>query len=228
MTHAMSSPAALRNRDPILAILRQELPAGGLVLELASGSGEHVTHFAAALPAIDWQPSDPSAEARASVAARIAETGLANIRPPLDIDAAHPASWPITRADALLAINMAHISPWAATIGLFQGAGRLLAAGAPLILYGPWIEDDIETATTNLAFDADLKTRNPAWGLRHRAQADQLALASGLRPVARHPMPANNILLVFRRAAQRESSATSASAAASTSAHVASKPSSSP
>ena len=194
-----SSPAALRNREPILTLLRDLLPGNGLVLELASGSGEHVTHFAAALPALDWQPSDPAADARAAIAERTRGAALPNIRPPLALDAVFPERWPLDHADALLAINLIHISPRAATAGLLQGAASLLPKDGPLILYGPYFEADVETAESNLAFDASLKSRNAAWGIRRREEVEALALANGLCPAGRHEMPANNLLLVFRR-----------------------------
>lgn len=192
----LSSPATARNRDPILDVLRRVLPARGLVLEIASGAGEHVLHFAHALPHLTFQPSDPSAEARASIAAWTA--GVPNIRPPLALDAA-AAPWPIDAADAVIAINMVHISPWTATEGLIRGAGRLLPAGGVLYLYGPYRQDGVETAPSNLAFDASLKARNPAWGLRNVADVAALAAAQGLRGPAVTPMPANNLSLVFQR-----------------------------
>ena len=194
-----SSPAALRNRAPILALLRTMLPARGLVLELASGSGEHVVHFAEALPALDWQPSDLSAEALASIDARAAASGLGNIRPAIPLDATIPERWSLHAADAILAVNLLHNSPRAATVGLLQGAARLLPEGGPLILYGPYLEDGVDTAESNLAFDRDLKARNPAWGLRRREQVEALAAMHGLRPTERHALPANNLLLLFRR-----------------------------
>ena len=192
----LSSPATARNRDPILHVLRGVLPARGLVLEIASGAGEHVLHFARALPHLTFQPSDPSAEARASIAAWTA--GEPNIRPPLDLDAA-AADWPLVAADAVIAINMVHISPWAATEGLIRGAGRLLPAGGVLYLYGPYLQDGVETAPSNLAFDASLKARNPAWGLRNVADVAALATAQGLRGPAITAMAANNLSLVFSR-----------------------------
>lgn len=196
---ALSSPAALRNRDPILAVLRRELPATGLVLEVASGSGEHAVHFAAALPALSFQPSDPDPRARQSILAHARGEALPNLLHPLALDARWPGTWPLARADAMLAINMAHISEWAATVGLFQGGTALLAAGAPLILYGPFLEGDVETAPSNLAFDQSLKARDPAWGLRELSTVDRLADSCGFQRTARHAMPANNLTLVYRR-----------------------------
>lgn len=192
------APATLRNRDAIAAVLTEWLPASGTVLEVASGSGEHVVHFAAAFPVLDWQPSDPDPAGRISVAAWCAEAALANIAPPLALDAA-AADWPLDRADAILCINMIHISPWAATLGLLAGAARLLAPGAPLILYGPYIETDVPTTDSNLAFDASLRARDPAWGLRQLDDVKAAAAAAGLHFAERLAMPANNLMLLFRR-----------------------------
>lgn len=189
------APAVARNRDPILAVLRRLLPRDGLVLEVASGSGEHAAHFAASLPGLIFQPSDPAPENRASCDAWCA--GRANVRAALALDAA-AAAWPVARADAVLCINMAHIAPWAATVGLLRGAARVLGPGAPLVLYGPWLRDGIETAPGNLAFDADLRARDPAWGLR---RVEDLAAAAGADFAAPEviAMPANNVTLVLRR-----------------------------
>ena len=194
------APAAARNREPIAAVLAEELPETGMVLEIASGTGEHALHFARAFPNLRWQPTDPDAEARESIEAwRLAE-GPANLLPPLALDAAG-AIWPLERADALLCINMAHISPIAATEGLVSAAGRLLPPGGPLVLYGPWIEDAVPTAPSNLAFDADLKARDPAWGLRRREWLDDMAASNGLERTRRVAMPANNVMLVYRKRA---------------------------
>ena len=192
------APAAARNAASILAILRGLLPPKGTVLETASGSGEHVVRFAREFPALNWQPSDPSAEARASIAAWV--QGCANVRPPLALDAAAPA-WPSTQADAILCINMIHISPWSATEGLMQGAARLLAPGAPLYLYGPFIVPDTAMAPSNLAFDASLRERNPAWGLRDLDAVTTCAHAHGLHREYVITMPANNLSVIFRRGA---------------------------
>ena len=192
------APATLRNRDAITAVLAEWLPASGTVLEVASGSGEHVVHFAAAFPALDWQPSDPDPAALVSIAAWSADAGLANIAAPLALDAA-AAHWPIVRADAILCINMVHISPWAATQGLLAGAARLLAPGGPLILYGPYVEQGVPTAESNLAFDASLRARDPAWGLRDLDAVKAAAAAAGLACAERRAMPANNLMLLFRR-----------------------------
>ena len=191
------APATLRNRNAIAAVLVRELPPTGTVLEVASGSGEHVAHFAPLFPMLMWQPSDVSADALASIAAWTRASSADNVRPPLALDAAAHV-WPIASADAMLCINMVHISPWAATQGLLAGAARLLPAGAPLILYGPFLEDDVPTAASNLDFDQSLRVRNPAWGLRRRAAIDRLATESGFERTARHAMPANNLTLVYR------------------------------
>jgi SAM-dependent methyltransferase len=190
------APATLRNRDPILAQLRRLLPPRGLVLEVASGTGEHCAHFAAALPALDWQPTDPDPGNRASIAAWCG--GFANIRPPLALDAG--ADWPIAAADALLCINMIHIAPWTATEGLLRGAARVLPPGGPLVLYGPYRQAAVPTAPSNEEFDQSLRARDPAWGLRHLEQVAALAATRGFAPPEVTPMPANNLIVVFRRA----------------------------
>lgn len=192
------APATLRNRDAITAVLAEWLPASGTVLEVASGSGEHVVHFAAAFPGLDWQPSDPDPAGLSSIAAWRAEAGLANIARPVALDAS-ATEWPLERADAILCINMVHISPWEATLGLFAGAARLLASGAPLILYGPYVEPEVPTAESNLAFDASLRSRNPAWGLRDTDAVKAAAVDAGLAFTGRCAMPANNLMLLFRR-----------------------------
>ena len=193
------APAAGRNREPITAVLTEELPATGLVLEVASGTGEHAVHFARTFPDVVWQPSDPDPDARGSIAAWREEAALPNLLPPLALDAA-AAEWPIDRADAVLCINMVHISPWEATLGLFRGAAHVLhTSGAPLILYGPYIEQGVETAPSNLDFDASLKARNPLWGLRKAETLDALAATHGMRRTARHALPANNIMLIYRK-----------------------------
>ncbi len=192
------APATLRNRDAITAVLAGWLPATGTVLEVASGSGEHVVHFAGAFPHLGWQPSDPDPAGLTSIAAWRAEAGLANIAPPLALDAAADV-WPVQQADAVVCINMIHISPWDAALGLFAGAARLLARGAPLILYGPYIEPDVPTAESNLAFDISLRTRDPAWGLRDTEVVKVAAAEAGLAFAERRAMPANNLMLLFRR-----------------------------
>lgn len=193
-----SAPATQRNRQPILDVLCAILPDTGLVLEVASGTGEHVAHFARALPALRWQPSDPAPDARASIAAWVAEERLDNVQPPLDLDAAGD-SWPIARADAVLCINMVHISPWAATEGLMRGAGRLLSAGQPLYLYGPYRRPGHALEPSNAAFDADLKRRDPRWGLRDLGEVTSCAEAEGLLLDRIFEMPANNLSVLFRK-----------------------------
>ncbi len=192
------APATLRNRDAIAAVLADWLPPAGTVLEVASGSGEHVVHFAAAFPRLDWQPSDPDADALSSIAAWSADERVPNLAPPLMLDAA-AADWPLASADAVLCINMVHISPWAATLGLLAGAARILPRAAPLILYGPYREAEVETAESNRAFDAGLRARNPEWGLRDRHQVAAAAADAGLAFAERRAMPANNLMLLFRR-----------------------------
>ena len=192
------APATERNRDAIAAVLTDELPDQGNVLEIASGSGEHAVCFAARFPALQWQPSDPDAEAIASIAAWREEAALSNLRAPIMLDAA-TQTWPVVAADALLSVNMVHISLPAATEGVFAGAGRILSPDAPLLLYGPYLEEGVETAASNWSFDASLKARNPQWGLRDTAWTDQLAEANGFVRSRRVVMPANNIMLVYRR-----------------------------
>lgn len=191
------APATERNREPIAAVLMEELPASGTVLEIASGTGEHALHFAPLLPGLLWQPSDYDEEALASIAAWRGEAGLPNILPPLRIDASS-SEWPISTADAIFCANMVHISPLAATEGLLAGAGRLLSGDAPLILYGPFIEADLVTVPSNLAFDESLKSRDPSWGLRELSWVDQLAEAAGLKRTRRIVMPANNLIVIYR------------------------------
>ncbi len=198
-TDLPASPASARNREPLLDVLRRWLPASGTVLEIASGLGEHAVWYARALPGVTWQPTDRSAEALDILVARREAAGLRNLAPPLLLDAASPDSWPLERADAVVCINMIHISPWAATEGLMAGAARVLPAGAPLCLYGPYIEAGVETAPSNLAFDADLRRRDPAWGLRELDTVKALAASHGLTVAERVAMPANNLCLLFRR-----------------------------
>ena len=191
-------PATLRNRDVILEVLRGILPSSGVVLEIASGSGEHVVHFANALPGLTFQPSDPELEAVQSIAAWIHHSGAVNIHPPLILDAA-ATTWPVISADAVLCINMIHISPWAATEGLMRGAAKILRPGSPLYLYGPYRRTDIVTAPSNEAFDASLKSRNSEWGLRDLEAVAGLARSAGFSGPQILEMPANNLSVVFRR-----------------------------
>jgi SAM-dependent methyltransferase len=195
-----SAPAALRNREPIAEVLRDWLPQSGLVLEIASGTGEHAVHFAQTFLKLDWQPSDVHPHALESIHAWREAAGLANLREPTIIDAA-AAEWPISRADAVLSINMVHISPWAAALGLIEGAARILPKGGPLILYGPWLKNDIATAPSNLAFDADLRRRDPAWGLRRVEDFATVAEPRGFELIETRQMPANNLMLLLRRTA---------------------------
>jgi SAM-dependent methyltransferase len=193
---ALASPAVARNRDPILAVLRRVLPAQGTVLEIASGTGEHAVHFAAGLPHLTWQPTDPDTDALASIAAHRAWAQLPNLLAPLVLDACAP-SWPVTRADAVVAINMIHIAPWTAAEGLLAGAGRLLVPGGVLYLYGPFKETGRHTAPSNAAFDASLRARDPDWGVRDLDGVAALAREHGLALAERIAMPANNLSLVF-------------------------------
>ena len=193
------APSAARNRDPIWAVLGPQLPPRGLVLEIASGSGEHTVHFARlAGPQLTFQPSDPDAPARASIDAWAAASGLPNIRPALALDAA-AETWPIDRADVVVCINMIHISPWASTVGLVRGAARVLPPGGLLFLYGPYRRGGQHTAPSNAAFDADLRRRNPAWGVRDLEAVAELAASAGFEAPTITPMPANNLCVLFRR-----------------------------
>jgi hypothetical protein len=193
-----SAPAALRNREPIAEVLREWLPESGIVLEMASGTGEHAAWFARQFPALEWQPSDVHLNALESIRAWREEAKLPNLREPLEIDASAP-DWPVARADAVLNINMVHISPWPSALGLLDGAAKLLDPAAPLILYGPWLSRSLETAPSNLAFDADLKARDPRWGLRHVEDFALAARERGFELADQRPMPANNLMLLFRR-----------------------------
>ena len=197
---ALTAPAVARNRDAILAVLRRVLPAQGTVLEIASGTGEHAVHFAAALPHLTWQPTDVDADARGSIAAHRASAQLPNLLAALALDASSP-DWPVTQADAVVAINMIHISPWRATEGLMEGAARVLPPGGPLYLYGAFKEGDRHTAPSNAAFDANLRASNPEWGVRDLSQVADLARSHGLQLAERIAMPANNLSLVFRHRA---------------------------
>jgi hypothetical protein len=197
-----SAPAALRNREPIADVLRDWLPSSGLVVEIASGTGEHAAFFAGRFPNLEWQPSDVHPDALGSIGAWREEVRLPNLREPFVLDASSP-DWPISSADAVLSINMVHISPWASALGLIEGAARALPPGGPLILYGPWLKDDIATAESNLAFDVDLKRRDPDWGLRRVEDFAAAALEKGLSLEDTRSMPANNLMLLLRLAASR-------------------------
>jgi len=195
---ALSSPAAQRNAASILDVLRTHLPARGQVLEIAAGSGDHALAFASALSGLDWTPSDPSPQARDSLSAW-RRAGPSNLRPPLSVDAADPATWPQDRFDVVYCANMTHISPWSATEGLMDLAGRVLRRpGGLLVLYGPYREAEVPLAASNATFDESRKARNPAWGLRDRAAVEALARSHGLAATRRAPMPSNNLTLLFR------------------------------
>jgi SAM-dependent methyltransferase len=191
--------AAERNREPILGVLRRVLPPTGVVLEIASGAGQHVAHFAKALPSLTWQPTDPDAAARDSIRAWIAHETLTNVRDPIPLDVTRPP-WPVPQADAIVCINMIHIAPWTAAEGLMRGAGRVLPPGGLLYLYGPYRRGGQHTAPSNAAFDAGLRAQNPAWGVRDLEAVAALAAAQGLGEPLILEMPANNLSLVFRKA----------------------------
>ena len=190
-------PHVARNREPILAVLRRVLPPSGVVLEIASGSGEHAVYFAKELPALTWQPSDPDPEALASIAAHRADADLPNLLTPLRLDVT-AQSWPIDRADAVMCNNMIHISPWTATEGLFAGAARVLHPGGLLFLYGPYKMGGQHTAPSNQAFDEDLRRRNPQWGIRDLGEVTALAQRNSFAAPETVQMPANNLSVIFR------------------------------
>lgn len=194
-----SSPAALRNRAPILDVLRRVLPETGLVLTIAEGTGEHVTFFAPALPALDWQPSDRDPDALASIAAHLAHAPLANVCAPIALDVT-TEPWPVERADAITCINMIHASPWESTPALLRGAARVLQReGAPLVLYGAYRIGGQHTAPSNEEFEAWLKSRDPRWGVRDLEVVLELAASEGLAHDETIPMPANNLIVVLRK-----------------------------
>ena len=194
--HRLFAPSAGRNRGAILEVLTRVLPTRGLVLEVASGTGEHAAWFARHLTHLDWQPSDPNPDLHASIEAYRA--GLENLRPPLDLDVTRHR-WPIERADAIVCINMIHIAPWAATEGLLAGAGRCLAAGGVVYLYGPYRRGGGHTAPSNAAFDASLRASDPRWGVRDLEAVIELASEHGLDQVEIAEMPANNLSVVLAR-----------------------------
>ena len=201
---ALYAPAVHRNREPILAVLRRFLPAAGTVIEVGSGTGEHAVWFAAHLPGLDWQPSDPEAQARASIAVRVADAGLDNLAEPLDLDVTAP-DWDAALdgpCDAIVCINVLHITPWAVAEGLMRGACRLLNPGGILYLYGPYKRDGQHSAPSNAAFDASLRQRDPAWGVRDITDVADCAEANGLALDHVVDMPRDNFSLVFRRAAR--------------------------
>jgi SAM-dependent methyltransferase len=196
---ASTSPSARRNREPILEVLRERLPAHGLILEIASGSGEHAVYIAGALPGLICQPTDGDARALDSIAAWRAAAGLPNLLEPRKLDVTDPAGWPLEPVAAVVCINMVHISPWAATEGLMAGAERVLPPGGLLYLYGPFREGGRHTAPSNEAFDASLRSRDPSWGVRDLEEVAALAMRHGLELGERIGMPANNLSVVFRR-----------------------------
>jgi hypothetical protein len=192
------APAAARNREAIAAVLANLLPPEGVILELASGSGEHAVHFAGLFPHLIWQPSDSDPHALSSIEAWRGHSSLPNLRAPVMVDAASSV-WPTDKADAVLCINMIHISPWSATEGLIAGSSRLLGPGQPLFLYGPFEQEGVETAPSNLAFDASLRERNPEWGLRRMEDVIALAGDHGFGREDIIPMPANNLFVALYR-----------------------------
>ncbi|MEK6349401.1 MAG: DUF938 domain-containing protein [Burkholderia sp.] len=197
----LHAPAAERNREPILAVLREVLPAQGTVLEIASGSGQHAVHFAAALPHLAWQPTDPDPDALASIAAWAADAALPNLRAPRQLDV-RADDWPLDAADAVVCINMIHIAPWEAACALIAGAARVLGDGGVLLLYGPYRRNGEHTAPSNAAFHAQLRRRDPAWGVRDLEAVTELAQAAGFEPERVVEMPANNLSVAFRRRAR--------------------------
>jgi SAM-dependent methyltransferase len=195
------SPSAARNTEPILTAMRPRLPASGRALEVASGTGQHIAAFAEGFPGVNWTPSDPDPAARASIAAHVAEAGLANLHPPLDLDVTNPA-WPEAMEaglDAIVAVNLLHISPWEATLGLLSGAGRLLAPEGRLFIYGPFARGGDYLSQSNVHFDASLRHRDPSWGLRDVDDVAAPARAEGLALAEVIEMPANNLMLMLQR-----------------------------
>ena len=196
-----TSPAADRNKGPILAELQRLLPAAGRLLEIAAGTGQHAQHIAAGLPGWQWQPTDPAPRALDTITARMAAHPLPNLLAPLQLDVLTDP-WPLpaaARFDAVFCANMLHIAPWACCAALMRGAARWLAPAGQLITYGPYLVQGEPTAPGNTAFDADLRQRNAAWGLRWLHDVQTEAATVGLRLAERVAMPANNLLLVFRR-----------------------------
>ncbi len=198
--------AAERNKDPILGVLERFLPQQGLVLEIASGTGQHVAHFAAAHQSLTWQPTDANDELFESIAAHAKDAGVSNVLPAVLLDVTQD-QWPVSTADAMVCINMIHISPWETTPGLFAGAGRLLSDGDKILLYGPYRRDSRHTAPSNEAFDASLRARNPSWGLRDMESVIEAAQIAGFDLEDIVEMPANNFCVVFSKAGQTVSGA---------------------
>jgi SAM-dependent methyltransferase len=196
--HRRYAPATVRNRDFILDVLRDVLPMTGVILEIASGSGEHVVHFARNFPNLVFQPSDTEPEALLSVAAWVKDAQVTNVREPIVLDASQ-SPWPIASADGIFCINMVHISLWDATVGLIEDAASILRLGSPLYLYGPYKRKGFATALSNQAFDRNLRDRNPGWGLRDLEAVAAIAQSVGFSVSAVTEMPANNLSVVFRR-----------------------------
>jgi hypothetical protein len=196
--HRQYAPATVRNRDFILDVLRDVLPMTGVILEIASGSGEHVVHFARNLPSLVFQPSDPEPDALLSVAAWMKAAEVTNVRAPIVLDASR-SPWPIASADGIICINMVHISPWDASVGLIRGTAAILSLGSPLYLYGPYKRKGFATAPSNEAFDRNLRDRNPIWGLRDLEAVAAIAQSAGFSIPDITEMPANNLSIVFRR-----------------------------
>jgi SAM-dependent methyltransferase len=193
-----TAPSPERNKQAILEVLARVLPKRGLVLEIGSGTGQHVAHFAAALPALRFQPSEIERGRHASIAAWVAASQLSNVSPPLAIDVTR-LPWPVAAADAVVCINVIHISPWEATLGLMAGAGSILPPDGLLVTYGPYLRDGAHTSQSNEAFDASLRARDPRWGVRDIAQVAAVAGRHGLTLEEITPMPANNFTLVWRK-----------------------------
>ena len=204
MTSAtLHSPASDRNKQPILSVLRQVLPASGNALEIASGTGQHAAWFAAGLPGWTWQPTDMDATSFPSIEAYTAEAGVTNVRPPQLLDVMSE-QWPLQGTfaqpfDAIFCANMLHISPWSTCASLMNGSSQHLAPGGVLVTYGPYLEDDVPTSPGNLSFDQSLRERNPEWGIRRREDVERVAKRFGFVLRERHQMPANNLMLVFGR-----------------------------
>jgi len=194
------APATGRNREPILAVLREVLPERGVVLEIASGTGQHAVYFARHFPGLTWQPSDGDPDSLASIAAWRAHSEVTNVAAPVVLDAA-AAEWPVERVDAIFNANMIHISPWESCVGLMRGAGRVLAPGGRLVMYGPYKLDGEHTAPSNASFEQWLQARDPAWGVRDLDDVRGEAERAGLTFERRVEMPANNQIVVFRRPA---------------------------
>ena len=190
--------AAERNKGPILDVLARVLPSRGVTLEIASGTGQHVVDFAKAFPGLTWQPSDPDAEFRESIALRVRDERLPNVNPPIDLDVTR-LPWPLQTADALVCINLIHVAPWSATRALFKGAKALLPMQHVLFLYGPYRRYGGHTSESNAQFDSDLRARNPEWGLRDLEAVSDVAGRAGFMLAEIVDMPANNFSLVFRR-----------------------------